>query len=179
MKEDLLLQLQAWVDGELPETEARRVAELVQANADARGLVAELRTTKSFLSGNELEVKLPETREFYWSKIQRQIQQLEPAAASPSSPSKSWLLLWRRFLTPLSGLALIAFVSVLSLNLYQRGEVNDRQHLVEVENLSEHVGSISYKSQSENMFVVYLYNKDQEADATDKKFEPLDEPVIQ
>jgi hypothetical protein len=78
-----------------------------------------------------------------------------------------------------SGLALIAFLSVLSLNLFQRpGAEDPLQHLVEVENLSEHVGSISYKSQAENMFVVYLYNKDQDVE-NDEEFEPLDEPVLQ
>jgi hypothetical protein len=91
-----------------------------------------------------------------------------------------WLLAWRRFLAPVSGLALIAFVSVLSLNLYHQNSLDENlKHLVEVENLSEHVGSISYKSQAENMFVVYVYNKDTEAEA-EEDFDLLQgEPVLQ
>ena len=187
MNEDRLLQLQAWVDGELPDGEASRLAEWVRGNADAEALVAELRITRSFMAGNEAEVCLPaaESRDFYWSKIARAIAQgeqreqpAEPAAAQPFG----WLLAWRRLLAPASGLALVAFVSVLSLNVYHQHELNDRAlHLVEVENLSEHVGSISYKSQSENMFVVYLYNRDKEPEAeVDEDFDSLPvDPVTQ
>ena len=178
MNEDQLLQLQAWVDGELPDREARRIAEFVHTNPDAQQVVSELKMTKSFLTGNEPEMPLPEAREFYWSKIQREIERLEPAVAAGHPAVVPWFAAWRRYLAPLSGLALIAFMSVLSLNLFHRAEEDSLQHLVEVENLSEHVGSISYKSQSENMFIVYLYNKDQDTES-DEDFEPVDEPVIQ
>jgi hypothetical protein len=61
--------------------------------------------------------------------------------------------------------ALVAFLTVVSLNLFQRGEIDDgRNYLGEVENLSEVIGSISYKSQSENMFVGYLYNNVQDVE---------------
>jgi len=82
-------------------------------------------------------------------------------------------------LAPLSGMALIAFLSLVSLNLVHDNDGDEGlKHLVEVENLSEHVGSISYRSQSENMFVVYLYNKEQETEK-DPELEPMDEPIVQ
>ena len=82
-------------------------------------------------------------------------------------------------MAPISGLALIAFLSVLSLNVFHPQSVDDGANfLVEVENLSEDIGSISYRSQSENMFVVYLYKKDQEAE-NDAMAEPVDDTFLQ
>jgi negative regulator of sigma E activity len=189
MKKDQLLQLQAWVDGELPDAEARSLAESVRDNSEAQALVQELRLTKSFLIGNEPEACLPaaESREFYWNKIQRAIERegavvrTESEAITAIQQKFSWLMAWRRLLAPASALALVALLSVLSLNLYHQPPPDDSlQQLVEVENLSEHVGSISYKSQSENMFVVYLYNKDQEPQGEDDlDFFPADAPAIQ
>jgi hypothetical protein len=172
------LRVQAWLDGELPEAEARRVEGLVNGDKQAQALVTELRITKTTLAGNEPEMKLPESREFFWGKIQREIERLDKAAEAASSRTP-WVLDWRRWMAPLSGVALIAFFSLLSISIFRQPLGDDgMNYLVEVENLSEHVGSISYKSQSENMFVVYLYNKDQEAEI-DPEAEPVDDTVIQ
>jgi anti-sigma factor RsiW len=157
------LELQAWVDGELPEAKARRVATFVQENREAQALVSELRMTSEFLAGNEPGTKLPESGDFHWSKIRREIEREEQAVARPAGTS--WALAWRRLMAPLSGVALIALLSMLSLNVFNRQAVDDgTSYLVEVENLSEDIGSISYRSQSENMFVVYLYKKDQDVE---------------
>ena len=165
------LKLQAWVDGELSDREARQMAELAASDEAARTLVGELRIAKSILAGNEPEARLSEGRDFYWSKIARAIERADIAEAQ--APRVSWVLAWRRILAPLSGRALIAFLSVVSLNLFNRGEIDDGlRHMVEVENLSEEIGSISYKSQSENMFVVYLYNKEQDVER-DAELEPI------
>jgi anti-sigma factor RsiW len=177
MNLDQQLKLQAWVDGELPEAEARQVAAFVQQHREAQALVGELRVTHAFLAGNEPEAKLPESGDFYWSKIQRAIEREEKAAAR--SPGASWTLAWRRLMAPLSGVALIVFLSILSLNIFQRQAADDSaSYLVEVENLSEDIGSISYRSQSENMFVVYLYKKDQEME-NDPAAEPIDDTFLQ
>lgn len=172
------LKLQAWVDGELSEREAREMSALAEADPTARALAGELRIAKSFLAGNEPEVKLPESREFYWSKIQREIESADKATAA-QAPQLSWVQAWRRMLAPLSGVALVAFLSVVSLNLFHHAEVDDSlKYMVEVEDLSEEVGSISYKSQSENMFVVYLYDKDRDVEK-DADLELMDDSVIQ
>ena len=181
MNWDQKLQLQAWVDGELSESESRQVAALVEGNHDAQAIVAELRVTRGFLGGNEPEVRLAESHDFYWSKIRRDIERVEQAAELEMGRAQWWSA-WRRLLAPVSGLALIAFVSVLSLNLFNRSQVNENlQHLVEVENLSEDIDSISYKSQSENMFVVYLYAKEQatESDADMESMDDEDDSVLQ
>lgn len=174
MNWDQKLKLQAWLDGELPASEAREMAALAEADPEARQIAGELRLTRSFLAGNEPEVKLAESTDFYWSKIRREIERLDQAGALEASRPQWWLA-WRRLLAPVSGLALIAFVSVLSMSLFTRSQVGEGlQHLVEVENLSDDIDSISYKSQSENMFVVYLYAKEQ-AMENDADEEPTDD----
>ena len=177
MNWEIQLELQAWVDGELSASDVRRVQAFVESNAEARALAEELRMTKSFISANEPEFKLPETREFYWSQIQRRIESAESVRAA--SPALSWQFVWRRLITPLSGMALVAFLAVVSFNTFRGPAIDDSSRLmVEVENLSEDVGSISYRSQSENMFVVYLYKKDQEPES-DAQAEPIDDSFLQ
>jgi len=65
MKTELMLKLQSWVDGELPEAEAARMAEWVRTDKEAAALVDELRMTSQYLAGNEPQVALTESREFY------------------------------------------------------------------------------------------------------------------
>jgi len=100
MKQDLQLKLQAYLDGELSSGEAKPVADLVARDADTRALLAELTNTRSALAGFESEIKLPETREFYWSKIARDIQRQEKRM--PASSPASVLTLLRRLLVPSS-----------------------------------------------------------------------------
>lgn len=177
MNWDQQLELQAWVDGELSAGDARRVAAFAEANADARLLADELRMARDFISSNEIEVKVPETREFYWSQVQRRIESAE--SVREASPRLSWPFVWSRLVSPLSGLALVAFLAVVSFNTFRGPAIDDSaRFMVEVENLSDDVGSISYRSQSENMFVVYLYKKDQDADS-DVQTEPVDDSFFQ
>jgi hypothetical protein len=85
------------------------MAAFVQEQSEAQALVGELRITKGFLAGNEPEAKLLENGDFYWSKIRRESEREEKAAAQPAGVS--WTFAWRRLMAPLSGVALIAFLS--------------------------------------------------------------------
>lgn len=152
MNQDLALKFQAFVDGELREAEARQVARLLETDADARALVAELRDTKALLAGNEPQIPLPESRDFYWGKIQREIQRLEAEPAS-AGRAAGWLLAiagWRRFLAPLAGVAVIAFLAMVAVRFYSPEPVD---YLAEIENLSEE--STAYSFRAGNMFVVW------------------------
>ena len=114
MNQELNIKLQAFLDGELPE---REMAELrVQAENDpaARDLLSELRATRAALQDFESSLKLPESREFYWSKIQREINRPAPAAA-PRESAGSWLHAIRRWLVPVGSVAVIAIVGLVSL----------------------------------------------------------------
>src|SRR5438270_11040101 len=74
MDYDSQLKLQAYLDGELPEGEAREVANWLARDQEAVGLHAELRNTRKAMAGFEAGITLPASREFFWSKIEREIQ---------------------------------------------------------------------------------------------------------
>lgn len=74
MNEEQQLKLQAYLDGELPAREAREIAIRIQRDREADLLLAELKNTRQAMSGSEARLRVPETREFYWSKIERGIQ---------------------------------------------------------------------------------------------------------
>ena len=184
MNTELMLKLQSWVDGELPDSEAARVAEFVRTDKEASALAEELKMTRGFLAGNEPEAKLGESREFYWSKIERGIERA--GATAPGRETLPWLLALRRFLVPASGFALVAFLTVVSIGVFNRnpgaGSAAVDSHsrsLVEEQTLSEHVDTISYRPKSENMFVVYIVNKDGAADDDDTDTEEMDDTLTQ
>jgi anti-sigma factor RsiW len=113
MKHDLELKLQAWLDGELPPAEAEEIRRRAASDPEAARLLAELQNIKAAFLHNEPTVAVPETRQFYWSKIERQIQR--QAAARPA-PGLSWAERLRRWLAPLAGAAALATVLLLALN---------------------------------------------------------------
>src|SRR5262245_57053785 len=98
MNGDLMLKLQAWVDGELPGDEARQVEALVSDNQEAAALANELRTTRGYVRGNELAMPVPDSPEFYWSKIRRGIERAE--TAEPANATSSIWTAFRRFMVP-------------------------------------------------------------------------------
>src|SRR5262245_46280987 len=81
MKNDTQLKVQAYLDNELSAGEARKVASLISSDADARGLYNELKLVREALCENEAAVPVPESREFYWSKIRREIEAAEKTPA--------------------------------------------------------------------------------------------------
>ena len=112
MKDESQLKLQAYLDGELPSAERNEVEALLAQDADAKALFAELGNTTKALAGFEAGIKLPESREFYWSKIQREIGR-QPAQTQRPAPSFAERL--RRLLVPASvcAAAVIAVAIVL------------------------------------------------------------------
>src|SRR5207248_10178203 len=100
------LKLQAYLDEELASGEASEIRELLERETEARSLWEELNATRTLLAGNELEFKLPGTREFYWSKIRRQIEREDQrAAVDARQPASAW---WIRFLAPAAVLIALA-----------------------------------------------------------------------
>ena len=145
------LKLQAFLDGELPETDAREVAAWLARDADATALAGELRNTRGALADFEPGLKLPESREFYWSKIQREIERSTPAPAPAKSVSLFTLL--RRILLPLGGVAALAFGGILTLHQMSGG--NSVQP-VQVNAVLADAGAFTYRDQSQGMTVVWL-----------------------
>jgi len=113
MDYDAQLKLQSYLDGELPEPEAREVANLLAQDREAVALFAELRNTRQAFVGLEVGVALPESREFFWSKIEREIERQEQAEPAPrSSPM---FAAWRRFLMPAGAVAALAMAALIGL----------------------------------------------------------------
>lgn len=146
MNEELELKLQAYVDGELSAGEVSEVEALLQSNAEARDLVTELRNTSGALSAFEAELKVPDSREFYWSKIRRQIEREEAVpAARPTIP---W---WQKILVPGGAFAAIAIAVMLALS---PGGGGGPKALLETD-LAD-VDAITYRDEAEQMTVVWL-----------------------
>ena len=151
MNLDEQLKLQAYLDGELEADDHAEVAAWLARDGGARALLGELQHTRDALAGNEPEQKLGETREFYWSKIQRQIERETKSAEAPRETA-SWLR-WLRYATPLAGAAvLVGMLTVSSRHLpgVMAGETET----------SEQMTAFTFRSQSDPMTVVWLADKD-------------------
>jgi anti-sigma factor RsiW len=107
------LNLQAYLDGELPEAEARVVARQLAEDREAAALLEELRQTRQAVRGSELSLRLPESREFFWSKISREIERRERPALEPASAPLMVRL--RRLLMPAAAVAVVAIGLLLVL----------------------------------------------------------------
>jgi len=150
------LKLQAYLDGELSSGEAKAVEDLSTHDADARALFEELKLTKSVLAENELEVRLPESRGFYWSKIQRQIEREEKGRVTEQTETaaSSW---WLRFLAPAGALAVLVVLVVVALRAPKGAETLvalDGSH--EIETPLEETSSFSFQSEAAGMTVVWV-----------------------
>jgi anti-sigma factor RsiW len=165
MNVDLGIKLQAYLDGELAGSDARAVASLIETDAAARDLFAELQQTRSLLRANEPEFHLPESREFFWSKIEREISR--PEAAVPSE-AFSWFAFLRRHLGAATGacvaLALALFVA------FQMNWVSP-DIFEEIENPLEETGSFSFRSESQQMTLVWISNPSASSEETDDSME--------
>lgn len=104
------LKLQAYFDGELPPAEAREIANLLARDAEAVALIKSLKATRQALSSFETGIKVPETREFYWSKIRREIERAETPRPQPAKTGVFSLL--RRMLVPAAGVAMLAIAAM-------------------------------------------------------------------
>lgn len=120
MEYDAQLKLQAYLDGVLPESEAREVANWLARDREAMALFGELRNTRQALVGYEVGVALPESREFYWSKIERELRRLQPPETAVRS-APFWSAL-RRFLVPAGAVAAVAFAVI--AGLFGEGQVS-------------------------------------------------------
>jgi anti-sigma factor RsiW len=154
IKEDAQLKLQAYFDGELPETEAREVANWLAQDAQAAGLLVELRNTRKALKGFAWDTKLPETREFYWSKIERDIRRLEQTAPARDEATAGFAW-WRRYLVPAGAFAALVLMlaSARQLNLFSRSGTHP---FSPIETAFADTGVCTYRDHAAGITVVWL-----------------------
>ena len=143
------LKLQAYVDGELPQSEAREMANRLATDSEAVALLAELRNTRKALTGFEETIKLPESREFYWSKIEREIQRLE---VKPEPVSISFNSRLRRFLLPAAACALLVIAGFVAVQ--QMSPTGSSSSQLETASLDP--GAITYRDDAQGVTVVWL-----------------------
>ena len=146
MKHDLELKIQAWVDGELQEREARRMADWIEGHAEASALAEELSRTRQAMIGQEMAATLSESRDFYWSKIQRQIA----GEAAPGHARIPWTARWRRFLAPLAGAAALACVVLMSVRHNAPSAFDD------FSSTGAGMEAVTFQDQSAQMTVIWL-----------------------
>lgn len=149
MTEEQQLKLQAFLDGELPEKDTREVAAWLACDADATALLGELRNTRKALADFEPALKVPASREFYWSKIQREIERSTPAAAPVKSASL--FTLFRRILMPLGAVAVVVLGGIFTFHEFAGG-----QRAVQVNALLGDAGALTYRDEAQGMTVVWL-----------------------
>jgi anti-sigma factor RsiW len=162
MNQETQLKIQAYVDGELSSTESRQVEAWLADDPNALQLSQELVFTKKLMAGNEKEYRLPESREFFWSKIQREI---EPRADRPLTVRErvvGWLRLnGARWLAPAASAALVLSLLFLWLPSGSDSSGNTAQSghtgpLEEIEVPLAEVSTIAFHSQQAGMTVVWV-----------------------
>jgi anti-sigma factor RsiW len=156
MNRDMQLKVQAYLDNELSAGDARSVSKLISSDAEARDLYTELQSTKDVLIHNEPDISVPDSRDFYWSQIQRRIASAEraPALAQP----RPW---WLRMLAPAAGtVALFAILlSVMDPNTQKAVAPTQNQAAVaplhKVEESAD-VSLFTFRSESEGVTLVWV-----------------------
>jgi anti-sigma factor RsiW len=150
MNVDVGIKMQAYLDGELTGSEAQQVTALIEKDGEARALFTELQQTRTMLKGNEPEFRLPESREFFWSKIEREIERSEAVPVSTVAPA--WLAFFRRHLVAFGGVTVTAALVVFAV--FQMSP----SLLEEIDNPLDDVGTFSFRSESQKMTLVWISN---------------------
>jgi hypothetical protein len=160
MKSDMQLKVQAYLDNELTPGEARQIAGLLTNDPVARDLYNELKDTKEIVRNNEPVLRLQESRDFYWSKIQRELAKKQRPARSAPSP---W---WMRLMAPIAG-AVALFAILLSVVGPDRAPNSDLAKgnpmppppsapIHQGEMVSSEMSAITFRSEAEGVTVVWV-----------------------
>jgi len=125
--------------------------------------VEELRITRGALAGFNAEVRLPESREFFWSKVEREIQRL--GAPAPRPARATYLAQLRRFLVPASA---VAAVVIAGLMLNRQPGSSGGSVATEMETALADSAAFIYRDFSAGTTLVWLsYPADNETAETD------------
>ena len=139
----------------------------IARDTEAKSLYEELKATKELLNPqNEQPVVLPESREFYWSKIQRAIEHVEREPVQTQAP-RPWFV---RLLAPLAGAAALAVFVFTSISFN-----SPIAHFVEQESTSEN-GTITFRTKDNpGMTLVWISSDQSGAEAQPAQQEDDDE----
>jgi len=85
------MDVQAYLDGELSEARRREVERLLETDEESRELFVRLSALRELVRANEPASCLPESREFYWSKLERTLGGPAMAGGRAAGGSPWWL----------------------------------------------------------------------------------------
>ena len=163
MKEnEIELKIQALVDGELTEFEAGKLRDRIKNDIRLQILHERLTQMKDLISTHEMPRVLPESSDFYWSKI---AQEIEVGGSDAQSSAQSLGMKWVfRRLAPLLGIASVALIITLQgPNLPDLGIVLDHNH--ELELLADEIDVMTFNSADDSLSVVWIdYSMDIQKD---------------
>jgi anti-sigma factor RsiW len=151
------LKLQAFLDGELPENEAREILAWTQRDGEAAALLAELKNTRAVMVKSEPHLSVPETREFFWSKIGREIERRE--TQKKSAPEFSVFAALRRFFFPavaLGALVIAGLVAHFNVPKTVVENVADADGTPDVETALADSDATTYRDDSEGTTLVWF-----------------------
>ena len=164
---DIQIKIQAFLDGELAETEAREIAALIARDREAAALHTELKNTRRALAGTEQAITLPESREFYWSKIRREIEKVEQP--QPIRPEPSLWQLMSRLLKPVSAVAVVLLLGMIVFN--QTGSVSGDPDLLVA---SSDMDAITFRDDTDGTTYVWFADNSENDVANDADDTTLD-----
>ena len=150
MKYEEQLKIQAYLDGELTGAESREIETLLNGEAEAQELLSELKNTREAFKACETEYRVPESRDFYWSKIKRQIETEDEGPLHAPKPA-SWLTAWRRFMAPAGALAAVLIVGLFTLFQTKTESTNP-----DIETALADPGAFTYRDYDAGATLVWL-----------------------
>lgn len=151
MNADTCLRIQSWIDGELPAAEAAEVERLVQIDAEAGALARSLRSLKACLAAGEVGRTVSAGREHYWGGIATALEREVTDTAASKPKHRPW---WFGLLAPLGAAAVAVFAFLLAIP--EGAAPRAPQAYAEIINPRDDVGSFTFRSESEQMTVVWV-----------------------
>jgi anti-sigma factor RsiW len=159
MNRELQEKIQAWVDGELDASEARRIADLTQSDPSALALANNLRGFRDLVRQHPPERAVDASRDFYWSRIRQGIERAEtirPARTTPkTAPNPARWLAW---FIPSAVVALAAVFVLRPESNPVPARESQAPVLVEhvVESPLEEMNTLTFYSSNDAMTVVWV-----------------------
>lgn len=157
MNEERALKLQAYLDGEMAENEVADFEASLARDPELQALQSELSFVSKALRDSDPVVAVPESREFYFSQIQRRIEAAEAASDRETvGAGAGWMSWLRRAMLPLSGVAAACLMLVVSL---REGTLPVRSFHEETESPIEETAAVTFRSEAEKVTIVWLYDR--------------------
>jgi anti-sigma factor RsiW len=153
------LKLQALLDGELPPAEASEVSGRIGRDPAAAALLAELKHTRQTLQQAESPRRLQESRELYWSKIERDLRRFSPP--SPARSESGLFFKLRLLILPTAAVAALIIVT-LAGHFYPQPVVQRKTadaDATTVEPALASTDAMTYRDASEGTTLVWFSDK--------------------